>query len=32
MAIDPAGRGGDELAYAVVAMLNGYLYVLASGA
>lgn len=28
MAIDPAGRGGDELAYAVVAMLNGFLYVL----
>lgn len=28
MAIDPSGRGGDELAYAVVAMLNGYLYVL----
>jgi hypothetical protein len=28
MAIDPSGRGGDELAYAVIAMLNGYLYVL----
>jgi hypothetical protein len=29
MAVDPSGRGGDELAYAVVAMLHGYLYVLA---
>jgi len=28
MAIDPAGRGGDELSYAVVAMLNGYLFLL----
>lgn len=28
MAIDPAGRGTDELGYAIVAMLNGYLYVL----
>lgn len=28
MAIDPAGRGADELGYAIVAMLNGYLYVL----
>jgi hypothetical protein len=28
MAIDPAGRGSDELAYAIVAMLNGYLFVL----
>jgi hypothetical protein len=28
MSIDPSGRGGDELAYAVVAFLNGYLYVL----
>lgn len=28
MAIDPAGRGSDELGYAVVAMLNGYLYLL----
>lgn len=28
MAIDPAGRGGDELAYAIVAMLNGMLFVL----
>lgn len=31
MAIDPAGRGGDELAYAVVAMLNSFLYVLDVG-
>ena len=29
MAIDPAGRGRDETGYAVVAMLNGYMYVLA---
>lgn len=28
MAIDPSGRGGDELAYAIVAMLMGNLYVL----
>lgn len=28
MSIDPAGRGSDELAYSVVAMLNGYLFVL----
>jgi hypothetical protein len=28
MAIDPSGRGGDELSYAIVAMLNGWLYVL----
>jgi hypothetical protein len=28
MSIDPAGRGGDELGYAIVAMLNGYLIVL----
>lgn len=28
MAIDPAGRGSDELGYAIVAMLNGFLYVL----
>lgn len=28
MAIDPAGRGGDELAYCVIAMLNGFLYLL----
>lgn len=31
MAIDPAGRGGDELAYAIVAMLNGTLYALDVG-
>ena len=31
MAIDPAGRGGDETAYAVVKMLNGFLYVTACG-
>ena len=31
MAIDPAGRGGDELGYAIVAMLNGVLYVLDCG-
>ncbi len=28
MSIDPSGRGGDELAYAIVAFLNGYLFVL----
>lgn len=28
MSIDPAGRGSDELGYAAVAMLNGYLFVL----
>lgn len=27
LAIDPSGRGSDETAYAVVKMLNGYLYV-----
>ena len=27
LAIDPSGRGKDETAYAVVKMLNGYLYV-----
>jgi hypothetical protein len=27
LAIDPSGRGQDETAYAVVKMLNGYLYV-----
>lgn len=31
MAIDPSGRGKDETGYAVVAMLNGFLYVLACG-
>jgi hypothetical protein len=31
MSIDPSGRGGDETGYAVVAMLNGFLYVLEAG-
>ena len=31
MSIDPSGRGKDETGYAVLAMLNGYLYVLACG-
>jgi hypothetical protein len=31
MAIDPAGRGGDETSYCVVKMLNGFLYVTACG-
>ena len=31
MAIDPSGRGADETAYAVVKMLNGYLYVVEAG-
>jgi hypothetical protein len=31
MAIDPSGRGKDETAYAVVAMLNGLLYLLDAG-
>lgn len=31
MSIDPSGRGADETGYSVVAMLNGYLYVLESG-
>ena len=31
MAIDPSGRGADETAYAIVAMLHGYLYLLESG-
>ena len=31
MFIDPAGRGGDETAYAVVKILNGMLYVPAAG-
>lgn len=31
MTIDPSGRGGDETGYAVVNMLNGYLYVLDAG-
>lgn len=32
MAIDPSGRGKDECAYAVVLMLHGMLYLVASGA
>lgn len=31
LAIDPSGRGADETGYAVVKMINGYLYVVASG-
>lgn len=31
LAIDPAGRGADETGYAVVKMLNGYLYVVDAG-
>lgn len=31
MAIDPSGRGADETSYAVVKMLNGFLYVLEAG-
>jgi hypothetical protein len=31
MSIDPSGRGKDETGYCVLAMLNGYLYVLACG-
>lgn len=31
MAVDPSGRGGDETGYAVVGMLNGFLYVLEWG-
>jgi len=31
MAIDPSGRGADETAYAVVKMLNGFLYVTEAG-
>jgi len=31
MAIDPSGRGADETGYAVVKMLNGYLYVCECG-
>ena len=31
MAVDPSGRGSDETAYAVVKMLNGFLYVTACG-
>ena len=28
MAIDPSGRGKDELAYTIIAVLNGYLFLL----
>ena len=31
MSIDPSGRGADETAYAIVKMLNGYLYVVDAG-
>lgn len=31
MSIDPSGRGKDETGYAVVKMINGYLYVTACG-
>tara|TARA_Y100000004_G_scaffold185527_1_gene235844 strand:+ start:1812 stop:2996 length:1185 start_codon:yes stop_codon:yes gene_type:complete len=31
MAIDPSGRGADETAYAVVKMLNGFLFVTDAG-
>ena len=31
LAIDPSGRGADETAYAVVKMLNGFLYVVDAG-
>lgn len=31
LAIDPAGRGADEMGYAVVKTLNGYLYVAEAG-
>lgn len=31
LAIDPSGRGADETGYAVVKMINGYLYVTAAG-
>lgn len=31
LAIDPAGRGADELGYCVAKMLNGYLFVTACG-
>jgi Holliday junction resolvasome RuvABC endonuclease subunit len=31
MSIDPSGRGSDETGYAVVKMLNGYLFVVACG-
>ena len=31
MSIDPSGRGKDETGYAVVKMLNGFLYITAAG-
>ena len=31
MSIDPSGRGKDELAYTVLAVLNGYLFLLKQG-
>lgn len=31
MAIDPSGRGTDELAYAIVKILNGYLFLMEVG-
>lgn len=31
LAIDPAGRGADELGYCIAKMLNGYIYVTACG-
>lgn len=31
LAIDPSGRGSDETGYAVVKMLNGYLYITDAG-
>ena len=31
MAVDPSGRGKDETGYAVVKMLNGYLFVVEAG-
>ena len=31
MAIDPSGRGKDETGYAVLYMLNGYIYLMESG-
>lgn len=31
LAIDPAGRGADELGYCVAKQLNGYIYILACG-
>lgn len=31
MSVDPAGRGGDETAYTVVKLLNGRLFLMASG-